>query len=119
MKENKTSGGPALKSVHLGNLPQDISESHLVSALSELNKAIADIGYPNAGYRVWKIQGDGDVEYKYLWEGNWPSRAVYDKIHENDAYKNVGKPNLAMFEKLMESQKYLRYSEVSKNERIQ
>ena len=105
--------GPALKSVHLLNLPPDISESQLASALSELNKAISELGYPGSGYRLWKVQGDSDAEYMYLWEGNWPSQAAYDVIHESEAWHNVIERHQAMFETLIDVHVYQRYSEVT------
>lgn len=104
--------GPALKSVHLLNLPSDISDSQLVSALSEANKVISELGYPGAGYRVWKVQVDSTAEYMYLWEGNWPSQAAYDAIHESEAWQNAWKQNQAMFQALKD-QVYRRYSEVT------
>ena len=106
--------GPPLKSVHLLNLSSEIIESQYVSALSELNKAISDLGYPDSGYRLWKVQGDSDTEYIYLMEGNWPSQAAYDKIHESEIYLNAVELFQAN-EKLKDiEQVYLRYSEVAK-----
>ena len=104
--------GPALKSVHLLNLPSDISDTQFVSALSMVNEAISELGYPGAGYLVWKVQVDSTAEYMYLFEGNWPSQAVYDAIHESEAYKNAVEQTKAMFQALKD-QVYRRYSEVT------
>ena len=50
-KQRALDKGPALKSVHLLNLPPDVSDSQIVSAFHEVNKVIYDLGYPEAGYR--------------------------------------------------------------------
>ena len=105
--------GPALKSVHLLNLPPDVSDSQMVSAINEVNKVISDLGYPGAGYRLWKVRGDITTGYKYLWEGTWSSQAAYDVIHENENYQNSWSPNEAMIQKVMDAQIYQRYSEVA------
>jgi predicted ester cyclase len=103
---------PALKSVHLLNLPQGVSDSRIVSALHEINKVISDLGYPAAGYRLWKVNGDITTGYMYLWEGVWPSQAAYDVIHKNEDYLNALSPYEAMFQKVMDDQVYQRYSQV-------
>lgn len=104
--------GTPVKSVHLLNLPPNVSESQLVSSFSEINKVISDLGYPGAGYRLWKVQGDSPVEHMYLWEGSWPSQAAYDAIHESEAYDNAGERHGDMFQALGD-QVYRRYSEVT------
>jgi hypothetical protein len=105
--------GPALKSVHLVNLPQDVSDTQMASTLNEVNKVISDLGYPGVGYRLWKVTGDTTTGYAYLWEGIWPSQAAYDEIHENENYRNSWSPHEAMLQKVMEVQVYQRYSEVT------
>jgi hypothetical protein len=42
--------GPAIKSVHHLNLPSDVSEADVAEALGKLNVAVAEAGYPEAGY---------------------------------------------------------------------
>ena len=81
--------GAALKSVHHFNLPSEITEAQLASALSTMNKVVADLGYPDAGYRLWKVRDGRDAEYQYLFEGNWPGQKGYDVIHESEAYKQL------------------------------
>ncbi len=105
--------GPPLKSVHLLNLPSNVSESQLVSSFSEINKVISDLGYPGAGYRLWKVQGDSPVEHMYLWEGSWPNQAAYDTIHESEAYDNATERHGDILQALRDFQVYQRYSEVT------
>ena len=105
--------GPALKSLHLVNVPSDVSEAELASAFADVNRVIADMGYSGAGYRLWKKSGEGDGEYSHVWEGSWPSQAVYDEIHDAEAHENAIEPLMPVFEKLNEHQTYQRYAEVT------
>ncbi len=104
--------GPALKSLHLLNLPAEVSESQLASALEHINSAIAEVGYPGAGYTLFKVQSDTTAEYQYLWEGNWPSQAAYDVIHQNEAYTAAFEMHQALFDALAQAHVYHRYVEV-------
>jgi hypothetical protein len=94
------------------NLPSEVSESQLASALADISSVIAELGYPGAGYRVFRVQSDTTSEYEYLWEGNWPSQAAYDVIHENEAYVAAFEAHQSMFESLGEMQVYRRYVEI-------
>jgi len=105
--------GPPLKSVHLLNLPSNVSESQLASLISEVNKAISDLGYSGAGYRLWKVQSGRTAEHMYLWEGNWPSQAAYDTIHESEVFSNAFERHEDVFQALRDLQVYQRYSEVT------
>lgn len=78
--------GPALKSLHLLNLPDGVSEEDLAAALTAMNKAIREAGH-HGGYRLWKVTGEQAGEYGYMWEGNWPSQEAYDAIHQLEAYQ--------------------------------
>ncbi len=103
---------PALKSHHLLNLPDGITEADVVAALSDANSAVAEAGYPEAGYRLWKVTGERDGRYSYLWEGNWPSQAAYDSIHNHAAVVAAGERNQSVFAALSERQVYNRYVEI-------
>jgi hypothetical protein len=54
-----------------------------------INKAIDSIGYPDAGYKLWLIQGDSIKNFRFLLEGYWPNQAIYDTIHKNKLYLNA------------------------------
>jgi hypothetical protein len=108
----KQSESPALKSHHLLNLPVSITEADVVEAFTYVNSAIAEAGYPDAGYRLWKVTGEQAGEYTYLWEGNWPSQSAYDSIHNLSVYTETGTRHQAVFEALMEVEVYNRYVEI-------
>jgi hypothetical protein len=78
--------GPALKSLHLLNLPDGMTEEDLAGVLTKANGAIHGEGHHMAGYRLWKVTGEQVGDYAYMSEGNWPNQEAYDAIHENEAY---------------------------------
>ena len=80
-----------------------------------MNRAIADSGHPNAGYRLWKVTGEQAGEYSYLWEGAWPDQATYDEIHEGEAWQKAAERVGPLFEKIMEKQIYNRFIEIPTN----
>jgi hypothetical protein len=104
---------PALKSHHLFNLPAGITEADFVAVLRDMNSAVAEAGYPEAGYRLWKVTGEQAGEYAYLWEGNWPSQAAYDSIHNHAAYVAAADSVPSEFGIPQEAQVYNRYVEIS------
>lgn len=109
-----------LKSVHLLNLPDGVTESQVAAFIADVNRGVAAAGYPGAGYRLWKVRSsfmlkDGgnektDYQYQYLWEGNWPSQAAYDAIHKHDAYKAAVKPHQQLYKTLL-PHLYVSYAE--------
>lgn len=103
---------PALKSLHLLNLPASITEADFVAALSAMNAAIAEAGYPHAGYRLWKVTGDQTGDFAYLFEGNWPNQEAYDIIHSHAAYEAAGERLGSFWKPVMEAQVYNRYVEI-------
>ena len=103
---------PAIKSHHLINLPDSVSDGDVAAALSEVNSAIAEIGYPDAGYRLWKVTGEQSGEYMHIWEGNWPNWEAYRSIHDHPAFLAAMGSNESVFRVLTETQVYNRFVEV-------
>ena len=104
--------GPAIKSHHLLNLPSDVSEADLAEALGTLNAAVAEAGYPEAGYSLWKVTGEQAGDYAYLWEGDWPSQEGYDVIHESESWQAAWEATAEMGEALRPQHVYNRYVEI-------
>ena len=103
--------GPALKSLHLlRSLPEGMSEADLAAALGKVNAAISQSGHHMAGYRLWKVVGDLEGEYTYVWEGVWPSQDAYDVIHDSEAYRMAGED--FDYESFWPLQVYNRYEEI-------
>ena len=106
------SASPALKSHHLFNLPASITEADVVAAFQEVNSAVAETGYPDAGYSLWKVTGEQSGEYMYLWEGNWPNLEAYRSIHDHPAFLAAFGKTQAVFSVLAEDQVYNRFIEI-------
>ncbi len=109
------SAAPALKSHHLFNLPEGVTETEMAGALQEMNRAIADSGHPNAGYRLWKVTGEQAGAYGYIWEGVWPDQATYDAIHQSESWKQAEERFKPFFERVWKVQIYNRFIEIPTN----
>ena len=99
------------KSLHLFELPDGISEKQLNDFLEEMNMAIAEEGYPGAGYHLYKITSEND-EYKYFMEGVWPDSATYDKIHDSEKWKAAADKGKDLIEKIQAQELYLKAEKV-------
>jgi hypothetical protein len=83
-----------------------LAPSECLSSLEKINKAIDSIGYPDAGYKLWLIQGDTNKDKRFMMEGYWPDQAIYDTIHSNSLYKNAIKDVLLGKLKMVEYYRY-------------
>jgi uncharacterized protein (TIGR02246 family) len=105
---DKPSGPAATKSIHLFDLPADVTEEDWSTALADMNKVIADMGYPGAGYHFYKTEDAETNEYRYYFEGAWPSEAAYIKIHEDPAFTTAGENLGPLYEQIKANQIYRR-----------
>ena len=87
--ENASKIENTLKSVHLMRDSIGIDPSLILSYFDRVNKAIDSIGYPDAGYNLWIVQSDTVKDIRFLVEGNWPNKAIYDTIHNHKLFKNI------------------------------
>jgi hypothetical protein len=72
----------------------NIPPSDLLLSIQRVNKAISAMGYPDAGYKLWIIQGDANKDIRFMMEGYWPDQAIYELIHNNVSYKDAAKDAL-------------------------
>ena len=77
-----------LKSVSLFQDTVGIDSKQLLADFERVNKAIAAIGYPDAGYQIWEVQSE-DSGFRFMIEGYWPDMETYRKIHSHELYKNA------------------------------
>ena len=82
----------------------------LLKAFTTMNEAIDEIGYPDAGYKVWLIQSDTS-DVRFLVEGYWPNQDVYNEIHDHELYKEAGELNENNWEELI-SLEYHRFKKI-------
>ena len=109
LKNNQSVAGK--KSLHLFELPDGISENQLSSFLKEMNQAISEEGYPEAGYHLYKITDEND-NYTYFMEGVWPDAATYDKIHNSAKWKAAADKGRDLIEKIQAQELYLKAEKV-------
>lgn len=57
----------------------------LLEMFTAINEAIDEIGYPDAGYKIWMNQADA-TDVRFMVEGLWPDQAAYDLIHDHQLY---------------------------------
>jgi uncharacterized protein (TIGR02246 family) len=102
----------ATRSIHLFDMPEGVTEADWSAALAEMNGVVAELGYPGAGYYMYKTQSAETKDYRYYYEGVWPSAEAYTKIHEDPAYVAAADKFLPMYDKIKPLQIYRRMSRV-------
>jgi hypothetical protein len=88
-EEPKNHTDTCFKTVHLLNLKSELNERELEIMIKDLNKCLAKHGFSNVKYTAWKLRGDSNCKYTYLFESTWPDVTTYNKIHETMEYKRV------------------------------
>ena len=72
----------------------------LKEIITALNEAIDEIGYPDAGYKLWVNQSE-ESDVKFMVEGLWPDQETYDIIHDNQLYLDAGEANRSKMDGLV------------------
>ncbi len=101
-----------LKSIHLFDMPAGVTEAQLSAVITELNTIINRLGYTNAGYVLYKVEGKGTDKYRYYFEGNWPSAEAYQKIHDDKSFQETDKKLGTVYEKIKAVELYRRLIKV-------
>lgn len=97
-----------MKSIHLFDMPEGVTEAELAAGLKEMNSAIERLGYKDAGYSLYKVQGETGEKYRYFFEGVWPSAEAYKKIHEDKIYMEADKKADSVYKKIKPVELYRR-----------
>ena len=101
----------AFKAVHLLTLTtSDVAT--LLTALADMNAAVAKAGHPEIRYRLYKVAGKQQGTHNYMWESSWPSGAVYEQVHQSAPFQAATQKHPEM-ERLMKDEVYNRYVEVT------
>lgn len=103
---------PGYKSLHLFELPEGVTEKQLNDHLKEMNQAISEEGYPDAGYHLYKLPGQNSENYQYFLEGVWPDAATYEKVHNSEKWKQMAEKGKDMIEKIRARELYLKATRV-------
>lgn len=96
-------------SLHLIDSTLNVSEVEFVKVLDDVNDVIAEIGYPGAGYSLWKVQDDSIMQYRFMMLSSWPDKAAYDSIHSSEAFNSAWEKHTEFFEPAREQSIYQRY----------
>ncbi|MCB0637561.1 MAG: hypothetical protein KDC54_13120 [Lewinella sp.] len=102
-------GGNTLKSVSLFQDTVALDAKVLRDGLAKMNAAIADIGYPEAGYQLWEVEAAEGLGFHYMVEGHWPDEETYQLIHDDYRYTTASEEALSMMTQLARVS-YHRYS---------
>lgn len=86
--EEKSKIENTLKSVSYWQDSLKVDPAKLLVSIEQVNKAIDSIGYPDAGYQLWRVQSDTVTDYRFQINGYWPNQEVYDEIHNHELYIN-------------------------------
>ena len=100
------------KSLHLFDMPEGVTEAEWSAALKEINDAVAGLGYPGAGYYMYKTESADTKDYRYYFEGVWPSEEAYKKIHEAPAWKTATEKFDPLYAKIKAVEIYRRMNRV-------
>lgn len=82
----------------------------LLDAFAKSNEAIDEIGYPDAGYKLWINQED-TTNIRFMVEGFWPDQEAYDIIHNHQLYLDAMAADSNAWEGLV-SVEYHRFEKV-------
>jgi hypothetical protein len=78
--------GPPFLALHLYNPSSEADHQQFLAAFSSLNTAIAEAGHPETQYVAWKVAGDQEGDFEYLFGSVWADRATYEAVHAHEAY---------------------------------
>jgi uncharacterized protein (TIGR02246 family) len=102
----------ATRSIHLFDMPEGVTEAEWSAALAEMNGVAAELGYPGAGYYMYKTENADTKDYRYYFEGVWPSEEAYKKIHEAPAWIAASEKFNPMYDKIRAVEIYRRMNRV-------
>ena len=102
----------ATRSIHLFDMPEGVTEAEWSAALKEINDAVAGLGYPGAGYYMYKTESADTEDYRYYFEGVWPSEEAYREIHEAPAWKTATEKFDPLYAKIKAVEIYRRMNRV-------
>ena len=84
----------SLKSISFWRDSIGIDPAELLPVFEQINKSIDSIGYPDAGYKLWVVQGDSSKNFKYMIEGAWPDQETYNLIHNHKLFDVAARDNM-------------------------
>ena len=103
-----TGSNIGLKSTHLLKLENEEAIKKLEQPLKEINETLAEMGYPECGYVIYKVNDDYESDYTHIMEGWWLCKEVYDETHNHAKYKALAEKYDDLFAGALQNQEYFR-----------
>jgi len=97
------------RTVYSINLNQVEDEAEFVVIAEVFNKLVAELGYQNISFSFWKVTGDIEGPYKYIFESTWPDQETFDKVFKNEKFKVTLNSWYPIFQKMIAEGNYNRY----------
>ena len=116
--EDITEDKVAFKTVHIFNLKPEFTVNDLQKILDKFNRLFITLGHPESQYRLWVISKEKDNQAQYLWESNWSSLQVYEKIHKDDEYRKLLRQEFISLRKMFKDHSYHQYHELPITETV-
>ena len=88
-----------------------IDPTVLFKSFTLFNEVIDEIGYPDAGYKLWMRESDTS-DVRFMIEGLWPDQATYDIIHDHQLFIDARRTVIATAPDGLVSVKYYRFEKV-------
>ena len=102
------------KTMHIFNLKPKYTADDLQIILEKFNGLFVKLGHPECQYRLWE-SSEKKKQTRYLWESNWSSKSVYDKIHKNEEYRKLIREDFIGLRKMFQDHTYYKYHELPFN----
>ena len=93
-KENNCVVG--YRTVHFINLKNVEDEAEYVVMADIFTKLMTEVGYQNIRFDFWKVAGNIEGQYQYIFESTWPDKETYDEVHEYEKF-NVTKKKMVSY----------------------
>lgn len=107
-KSKPTGDNIGFITTYLLKLENEKALMKLQEPIKELNELLAEIGFPECGYVVYKVNDEFKSIYTHILEGWWLNSDVYDQAKSHPKYKKLFDKYKRYFENLLEDQTYFR-----------
>ena len=88
-----------------------IDPTVLFKTFTLVNEAIDEIGYPDAGYKLWMRESDTS-DVRFMVEGLWPDQAAYDLIHDHQLFLDTRETAFATVWDGLDIVEYYRFEKI-------
>lgn len=89
-----------------------MTEAELSGMFSKMNAVAEQLGYPGAGYFLYKTTSNDAPNYRYYFEGVWPSETAYKAIHDDAAFKKASDETKDTYQKIKAVEIYRKMARV-------